>query len=61
MSAVHFDQLIINAAVSRGVTSGTSFQQILWGLSDPWGSKFAYRIVFAAVTLFQRYDLQGKN
>jgi len=26
MSAVHFDQLIVNAAVSRGVTSGASFQ-----------------------------------
>jgi len=26
MSAVHFDQLIINAAVSRGVRSGASFQ-----------------------------------
>jgi len=26
MSAVHFDQLIVNAAVSRGVTSEASFQ-----------------------------------
>jgi len=26
MSAVHFDQLIINATVSRGVMSGASFQ-----------------------------------
>jgi len=26
MSAVHFDQLIVNAAVSRGVTSVASFQ-----------------------------------
>jgi len=26
MSAVHFDQLIVNATVSRGVTSGASFQ-----------------------------------
>jgi len=25
MSAVHFDQLIVNASVSRGVTSGASF------------------------------------
>jgi len=35
MSAVHFDQLIINAAVSHGITSATSFQ----GLSDPWRFK----------------------
>jgi len=26
MSAVHFDQLIVDAAVSHGVTSGASFQ-----------------------------------
>jgi len=26
MSAVHFDQLIVNAAVSHGVMSGASFQ-----------------------------------
>jgi len=26
MSAVHFDQLIVNAAVSRGVTPVASFQ-----------------------------------
>jgi len=26
MSAVHFGQLVVNAAVSRGVTSGASFQ-----------------------------------
>jgi len=26
MSTVHFDQLIVNAAVSRGVTSEASFQ-----------------------------------
>jgi len=26
MSAVHFDQLIINATVGHGVTSGASFQ-----------------------------------
>jgi len=26
MSAVHFDQLIVNATVSRGVMSGASFQ-----------------------------------
>jgi len=26
MSAVHFDQLIVNAAVSHGVTSVASFQ-----------------------------------
>jgi len=25
MSAVHFDQLVVNVAVSRGVTSVTSF------------------------------------
>jgi len=26
MTAVHFDQLIVNSAVSRGVTSRASFQ-----------------------------------
>jgi len=26
MSAVHFDQLIVNATVCRGVMSGASFQ-----------------------------------
>jgi len=26
MSVVHFDQLIVNATVSRGIMSGASFQ-----------------------------------
>jgi len=29
MSAVHFDQLIVNATVSHGVTSGALFQSII--------------------------------
>jgi len=32
-----------------------------WGLSDLCGSESACRIVFAAVALFHRYDLQEKS
>jgi len=41
MNAVHFEQLIVNAAVRRGVTSVASFQLIVGGLSDRRGSKSA--------------------
>jgi len=37
MSAVHFDQLIVNATVSHGVMSGI-ISVNCWGLRDPWGS-----------------------
>jgi len=40
MSALHFDQLIVNAAVRCGVMLGV-ISVNCWGLNDPWGSKSA--------------------
>jgi len=44
--------------------SVASFQEIIRGLSNSWGFSLCtvgLRTVFAALTLFQRYNLQRKN
>jgi len=45
MSAVHFHQLIINATVRRGITSGASFQQIV-GVSVILGGPSLCNVLF---------------